>query len=153
MHKDKQISPVHRITVDERLSEDLIRLEICELINKSGEFTDNPEFWKDTAPEGQEILVRPHDTGKKIGKYLYTDVMSIPDSQVKDFPWKDFKEGQVFLSGAFVVEEDKREGKTVKRYFYRSDNKAFEQIDDEVKKNTKSLYYEILAKGDKNGKL
>ena len=79
--------------------------------------------------------------------------MSIPESQVKQFPWKDLKEGQVFLSGAFEVKEEQSGDKRVKRYFFRPGEKAFKQIDDDVKENTKTLYFEILAKGEKNGKL
>ena len=155
MDKDEKIATVHRITVDEKLSEDLIRLEICELIKfgESGEFKDEPEFWKDTAQEGEEVVARPSDPEKKSKKDLYTDLMSIPESQVKQFPWKDLKESQVFLSGEFEVKEEESGGKKVKRYFIRPGEKAFEQIDDDVKKTTKTLYYEILAKGEKNGGL
>lgn len=155
MDKEERIATVRRITVDERLSEDLIRLEICELIKhgESGEFKDDPDFWKDIAQEGEEIVARPYNPEKESEKNLYTDLMSIPESQVKQFPWKDLKEGQVFLSGEFEVIEEQSGDKKVKRYFIRPGEKAFEQIDDDVKENTKSLYYETLAKGEKNGKL
>ena len=155
MDKEEKIATVRRITVDERLSEDLIRLEICELIKlgESGEFKDEPDFWKDIAQEGEEILARPFNPEKESQKDLYTDLMSIPESQVKQFPWKDLKEGQVFLSGAFEVKEEQSGDKKVKRYFICPGKKAFKQIDDDVKENTKTLYYEILAKGEKNDKL
>ena len=152
MDKDNNIATVRRITVDEQLSEDLIRLEICELIKhgESGEFKDEPDFWKDVATEGEEIVARQIDPDKSTQKNLYTDVMFIPVSQVPQFPWKDLKEGQVFLSGAFEVREELSGDKQVKRYFHHPGKEAFEQIDDDVKKNTKTLYYEILAKGEKN---
>ncbi len=155
MDKENTIVTVRRITVDERLSEDLIRLEICELkkFGESGEFKDEPDFWRDIAQEGEEIVARPISPEKKSKKDLYTDLMSIPESQVKQFPWKDLKEGHVFLSGEFEVKEEHSGNKKVKRYFIRPGEKAFKQIDDDVKKNTKTLYYEILAKGEKNGKL
>jgi hypothetical protein len=155
MDKEEKIATVRRITVDEQLTEDLIRLEICELIKpgKSGEFKDEPDFWKDIAQEGEEIVARPFRPGKKSQKDLYTDLMSIPESQVKQFPWKDLKEGQVFLSGAFEVKEEQSGDKKVKRYFIRPGEKAFERIDDDVKENTKTLYFDVLAKGEKNGKL
>jgi len=151
----EEIPVVRRITVDERLSEDLIRLEICELENpdESGEFKDEPDYWRNILQEGEEILVRPVNPERESTKNLYTGVMSIPDSQVKQFPWKDLKEGQVFLSGAFEVKEEQIRGEKVKRYFICPGEKAFKQIDDDVKENTKTLYYEILAKGVKNGKL
>jgi len=155
MDKEDYIATVRRITVDERLSEDLIRLEICELkkTGESGEFKDEPEFWRDIVQEGEEILARPKNPGKESKKSLYTDLMSIPESQVKQFPWKDLKEGQVFLSGEFEVKVEQRGDKKVTRYFIRPGEEAFKQIDDDVKENTKTLYYEILARGEKNGKL
>ena len=155
MDREDKIPTVRRISVDERLSEDLIRLEICKLIKlgESGEFKDEPDFWRDIVQEGEEIVVHPINPEKESTKGLYTDLMSIPESQVKQFPWKDLKEGQVFLSGAFEVKEEQRGDKKVKRYFIRPGEKAFKQIDDDVKENTKTLYYEILAKGEKNGKL
>ena len=155
MEKEERIATVRRITVDERLSEDLIRLEICELIKsgESGEFKDDPDFWKDIAQEGEEIVARPYNPERESEKNLYTDLMSIPESQVKQFPWKDLKEGQVFLSGEFEVREEQSGDKKVKRYFICPGKKDFEQIDDDVKVNTKTLYYKVLAKGEKHGKL
>lgn len=155
MDKENKTTTVHRITVDERLSEDLIRLEICELkkFGESGEFKDEPDFWRDIVREGEEIVARPINQENESKKDLYTDLMSIPESQVKQFPWKDLKEGQVFLSGAFEVKEEQGGDKKVKRYFIRPGEKVFKQIDDDVRENTKILYYEILAKGEKNGKL
>ena len=155
MDKEDKSATVRRITVDERLCEDLIRLEICELkkIGDSGEFKDEPDFWRDIVQEGEEILARPINPEKESKKDLYTDLMSIPESQVKQFPWKELKEGQVFLSGAFEVREEQSGDKKVTRYFIRPGEEAFIQIDDDVKENTKTLYYEILAKGEKNGKL
>jgi hypothetical protein len=153
MDKNNTIPTVRRITVDEQIYEDLIRLEICELgkCDESGEFKDDPEYWKDIVKEGDEILARPTNQGKDSSKDLYTDLMAIPESRVKQFPWKDLKEGQVFLSGAFEVTEEVSGDKKNKRYYYRAGERAFEQIDDDVKKNTKNLYYEILAKSVKNG--
>ena len=153
-NKDK-IGTVQRITVDERLSEDLIRLEICELKEpgESGEFKDEPDFWRDIAQDREEVLARPNNSGKGSRKDYYVDLMFIPEAQVRQFPWKDLEEGQVFLSGEFKVKKERRKGKKGKRYFIRPGKKVFKRIDDDVKENTKALYYEVLAKGEKNGKL
>jgi len=153
MDKESTIPTVRRITVDERLSEDLIRLEICELrkSDESGEFKDDPEYWQDSVEEGDEILARPTNQEDVSKTNLYTDLMDIPESQAKQFPWKDLKEGQVFLSGAFEVREEVSGNKKIKRYYIHPGGKLFEQIDDDVKEDTKNLYYEILAKGEKNG--
>ena len=155
MDKEDRSATVRRITIDERLSEDLIRLEICELIKvgESGEFKDEPDCWRDIVQDGEEIVARPINLEEAPKKDSYTKLMSIPESQVEQFPWKDLKEGQVYLSGAFEVKEEQSGDKKVKRYFIRPGQKAFKQIDDDVKENTKALYYKILAKGEKNGKL
>ena len=115
MKNENGIPVAHRITIDERLSEDLVRLEICELakVAEKGEFKDEPDFWKSIVQEGKEILARPINSAKKPVKNSYARLMSIPDSKVKKFPWKDLKEGQVFLSGAFVVKKKQRGGRRV----------------------------------------
>jgi hypothetical protein len=153
-HEDEnEFVTVRRISVDERLAEDLIRLEICELIkaDESGEFKDEPGYWRDIVQEGEEILARPADPEKESTKGLYTDLMSIPESLVAQFSWKDLTEGQVFLSGEFDVKEEQDGDEKVRRYFIRPGEKAFLQIDDDVKDNTKTLYYGVLAKGENDG--
>ena len=155
MDKEDIIAAVRRITIDERLSEDLIRIEICKLIkvDKSGEFKDEPDYWEDITEEGEEIIAQSCVPKEKSNTNSYTDLMSIPKSKVDKFPWKDLKEGQVFLAGEFEVREKESGNKKVKRYFICPDKKDFEQIDDDVKENTKTLYYKVLAKGEKHGKL
>jgi hypothetical protein len=155
MDKKKKIPTVHRITIDERLSEDHIRIEICKLIkiDKSGEFRDEPDYWEDITEEGEEIIAQPRVQKKKSKTNSYTDLMSIPKSKARKFPWKDLQEGQVFLAGEFKVREQKSGNTKAKRYFIQPGKKDFEQIDDDVKENTKTLYYKILAKGEKHGRL
>lgn len=158
MDKKNIYTKVRRISIDEQLSENLIRLEICTLrlekLDESGEFKDEPDYWSEIATEGEESLalsIRP-EKESAIGTY-YIDLMSIPKSMVEQFPWKDLKEGQVFLSGEFEVREEQDRDKKVKRYYVRPGAKVFMQIDDDVKEDTKTLYYGVLAKGEKNGKL
>lgn len=155
----KNISPkVHRISIDEQLSENLIRLEICELklekLDESGVFKDEPDYWRDIASEGKESFALSISPEKEsaIGTY-YIDLMSIPETLAERFPWKDLTEGQVFLSGEFEVQIEQDSGEEVKRFYVRSGAQGFLQIDDDVKKHTKTLYYGVLAKGEKNGKL
>jgi hypothetical protein len=155
MVKDKKRATVRRITIDEQLSEDLIRLEVCELIEpeSTGEFKDDPSFWRDISQDGEEILARPLNSEERYEKDSYTELMSIPESQIEQFPWKDLKEGQVYLSGEFEVREEKNGDRMVKHYVISRGKKTFIQIDDDVKENTKNLYYEILAKGENHGRL
>jgi hypothetical protein len=155
MDKEDKIPKVYRITIDERLSEDLLRLEICELIkvDESGAFKDEPEFWKDISADGEEIVARPIDPDKKTEKESYTRLMSIPESEASQYPWNDLKEGQVYLSGSFEVKEVKDGEKTARRYFVSTGEEAFKRIDGDVKKNTEILYFETVSQGDENGKL
>ena len=155
MNKKSKIPTVHRITVDERLSEDLIRIEICKLIkvDKSGEFKGEPDYWEDITEEGEEIVAQPCAPKKKSKNNSYTDLMSVPKSKVDKFPWKDLKEGQVFLAGEFEVRGKKSGDEKVKGYFIHPGKKDFQQIDEDVKETTKTLYYKVLAKGEKHGRL
>lgn len=155
MKKEDNIPKVYRISVDERLSEDLIRLEICELIKplKSGEFKDEPENWEEITSEGEEIVVKPIEKGEKVKKGHKSEFISISESLLTKFNWKDLKEGQVYLSGEFEIKEKKNGDQTVKRFFIYPGKRAIEKIDDVVNKNTKTLYYDTLSKGKKNGKV
>ncbi len=154
MEKKELSINVLRITVDEMLSEDLFRLEICELIktDKSGEFKDEPEYWRDIFDkDGEEVMVRPDMPTSNSKIVSYVDRMSIPDSKLKQYPWKEMKEGQVYLSGEFEIRMEESDKEPLNQYFTRTDARAFERIDDDVYENTKSLYYKVLAKKERNG--
>jgi len=149
MDKKKKAVAVYRITVDERLSEDLIRLEVSELImyNTTGEFRDEPEFWEEKGSESGEVLARPHESkreSKQASKEL-TEVLT--DILLSKIQWKDLKDGQVYLLGEFEIKKEK----DVNHYFIRPGASAFEQIDDDVYDHTKILYYEVLGKDVKHG--
>jgi len=88
--KSKKNLRVWRITIDEKLSEDLIRLLVSPLKGGIKKFRDQMEYWE----EEKEELVRPDSFAKKMG---------IPISDKKNFKWQNLREGQVFLSGAFNV--------------------------------------------------
>ncbi len=78
---------VRRITVDERLSDDHIRLLIASLAEGVETFADRDEDWR---PE-REVLVRPA---------TYARWMSVRKEKL---PWRTLEEGQVFLAGQFEV--------------------------------------------------
>jgi hypothetical protein len=152
MKKRRGIPSVYRISVDERLSDDLIRLEICELVkwDESGEFKDKPDYWRDIYQE-KDLFALPNQPKGDSTNRPYTELMWMPESVVDKFPWKDLTEGQVFLSGEFVIQETQQEGRTEKRYFINPGERAFIRIDEDVKDDTKALYFGILAKGDRHG--
>lgn len=78
---------VWRITVDEKLADDLIRVVRCRLAEGVGEFWDRTDEW------GREyaVLITPTDYAQKLG---------IPSEE--ELPWSALEEGQVFLLGEFA---------------------------------------------------
>lgn len=141
---------VYRITVDERLSEDLFRLEVCELLeaNKLGEFNDEPSSWIELDLHGGEVLARqPLEKGEGLPEGSDEFWSYIYHSLFRKIPWKDLKEGQVYLLGAFEI----RQTETKKNYFIRPGASNIEQIDDDVYDQTKILYYKVLGKEVSHG--
>lgn len=129
--KSKKKVIVRRITVDEKLSEDLIRVLVSSLKEGIKKFRDKMEYWE----EENEELVRPDSFVKKMG---------IPFSEKKKFKWENLREGQVFLSGAFdVVDIKKPPGK----FEVNPKRKEFLSIDTLAKKDIKKLYFRVLGRG------
>jgi hypothetical protein len=151
MAKTKIIPSVRRITVDEKLSDDLIRLEICTLKcwnDATGEFVDLPDDW--LCSDDAYPLACP-SAGDGAGRRYYVEFMGIPESMTGKYPWNSLHEGQVFLSGEFRIERSSEEGAESVRFFVSPGNSAFERIDDMVKRWTKTLYYEVIAGGSNHG--
>lgn len=86
---------VRRVTVDERLAGDLIRLLICELAPGVIEFYDRSGDWS----REREVWARPH---------TYAHYLGLSSSLVHEWPWEKLQEGQVFLSGEFEIIGDRR---------------------------------------------
>ena len=122
---------VRRITVDERLSDDLFRFVFCSLEEGIKKFTDRDDEWQ----EEREKLVHPRN---------YSRILFVKKS---DGPaWETLKEGQVYLSGEFEVIGDRTKPDHFRvspgrREFLRIDN--LEIIDEGVK----SLYSDVLRRG------
>ena len=128
--KLKESAQVRRITIDEKLSDDLIRLLSSSLKRGFREFKDRMEYWE----EEQELLVKPNSYAKKMG---------IPLSSKKKWKWEDFKEGQAFLSGAFdIVDIKKPPGKFV----VKPGQEKFLSIDYLAKEDIKRLYFRVLGR-------
>jgi hypothetical protein len=128
--KPKKNVIVRRITIDEKLSEDLIRVLISPLKEGIKKFRDQMEYWE----EEKEELVRPGSFAKKMG---------IPPSKKKQIKWDDLREGQAFLSGAFNVADAK---KTPGRFEVNPRRKEFLSIDALAKKDIKKLYFKVLGR-------
>ncbi len=128
--KSKKSVIVRRITIDEKLSEDLIRLLISPLKGGIKKFRDQMEYWE----EEKEELVRPDSFATKMG---------IPFSGKKNFKWQDLREGQVFLSGSFDVVGIK---KPPGMFEVNPKRKEFLSIDTLVKEDIKKLYFKVLGR-------
>lgn len=150
---EQQRVTVRRISVDERLAEDAIRLEICKLekYDEQGEFEDTPDAWRDLTGAGEDLIVHPGtlEGGSKHRSYM--EVMGVPAAELENYPWKELKEGQVFLSGEFEAREEGAGENKVTRYFISEGAQNFLQIDEEVGARTKILYHEVLAREVKHG--
>ena len=129
--KSKKNVIVQRITIDEKLSEDLIRLLVSTLKGGIKKFRDQMEYWE----EEKEELVRPDSFAKKMG---------IPFPEKKKWKWENLREGQVYLSGSFdIVDIKKPPGK----FEVNPKQKEFLSIDTLVKEDIKKLYFRVLGRG------
>ncbi len=128
---------VRRITIDERLAEDLIRVAICPLAKNVRAFLDRAGDW---GPE-RESFIHPKDYVRKLG---------ITDAEL--WPWESLTEGQVFLSGNFELVPKKRvDGSIELGYFQiRRDQRRFERIDqlDAIRTSIHQLYAHALGGRD-----
>lgn len=129
--KPKKNVIVRRITIDEKLSEDLIRVLISPLKKGIKKFRDQMEYWE----EEKEELVRPDSFAKKMG---------IPFAKKKQIQWDNLREGQAFLSGTFDVVDTK---KTAGKFEVNPRRKEFLSIDALAKKDIKKLYFKVLGRG------
>jgi hypothetical protein len=123
-------SLVRRITVDERLAEDIIRVLISRLPKGVREFRIEKAQWEDE----EEHFVEP-DT--------YLADMGIPTSEAEKWSWADFREGQVFLSGRFKIIG---KGESPENLLVGQGRNEFLLIEGLVRKNTEKLYFRALER-------
>ena len=124
---------VWRITVDEKLADDLIRVLRCRLAEGVSEFWDRTDEW------GREyaLLITPGDYAQKLG---------IPSEE--ELPWSALEEGQVFLLGEFASVRDVRaaEGAAPARFSVAQGQTAFLRVDqmDIFRDGLKAVYAAAL---------
>ncbi len=130
-------SRVYRITVDERLSDDLVRLLIAPLAEGVTTITDRDEDWG----AEQEVMVNPTNYARQMGV------------SKKELSWYALGEGQVFLAGQF--ETIKKGAKAALEGFrVRPEKHACLRIDNLplVKEPAKQLYAALMQEeGRRNG--
>lgn len=119
---------VRRITVDEKLSDDLFRFVFCSLKEGIKKILDRDDEWQ----RERQKLVHPRN---------YSRILLVKKS---DAPaWETLKEGQVYLSGEFKVIGAKTNPKGFKispgrREFLRIDNLEL------IEESLRSLYSDVL---------
>jgi len=121
---------VRRITVDEKLSDDLFRFVFCSLKKGIEKFSSQGDKWQ----KEQEKLVHPRN---------YPRILNVKKSEAP--AWETLHEGQVYLSGEFVLIGDQ----TNPDYFEISlGPRKFLRIDnmDTIDEGVKSLYSDVLRR-------
>ena len=136
-HQQAPNSQVIRLTIDERLSDDLIRVLITRLKKRFNLIKDEPKRWEDE----KELLLHKKTYRKQLRKKL-----GLTKEQASSFIWDKLKEGQVCLLGAFQEEEHKKRGRIALRFRFEPKQKTFKQVDRMPKDMVKDLYLQTLTK-------
>ena len=127
--KKSRKAQVRRITIDEKLSDDLVRFVVCSLKQGVENFIDRDEDWE----EEREELLQSRD---------YTQMFGI---MAEEFPWETLKEGQVFLLGEFEVIGDRTAPQCFKVNPGRKELLRIDNLE-EFKEEIKYLYSEIMKR-------
>jgi len=132
---EKQTSPVRRITIDEKLEDDLMRILIANLKDNVTTFSDDSTYWE----EEEELLVRPDNYQKKIG---------MTRDNAKKWPRDNLYEGQVFLVGRFRVIRNRGAQTT---FVVDVKRRNFQCIDRLIKERVKKKYLAALERSISDG--
>lgn len=133
--KSKQTQGVYRITVDEKLGPDLIRLLIASLKKNKKTFSDNPKHWNE-----EEAILVSADT--------YKNTMRLTRNNAKKLSWGMLREGQVFLVGKFKTLHDPN---IQTKFALNPKRKNFRRIDPQIKNDIKRKYLRALQGGIQDG--
>lgn len=142
---------VYRITVDERLDNNTVRLLVCPVVQgiekfadkKTGEIavTDRARNWD----EEKDFLVKRDNFTELL------PTLGLMAEKVKDFVWENIKEGQVYLLGEVnrvmaskSKSEEDADNKVIARFIVDQGKANFFPIDDMVKDTIKRLYFSTL---------
>lgn len=152
--RDRDIK-VFRITVDEKLSDDYIRLMICPLIKNIKDFadketkktviTDRRRNWD----QEEEMYITSENYKNILG------ILGLNKKHIEQISWGNLNEGQVYLLGNFRIEEIKRENtkRTMKRFILDTRKASFEQIDEYVNDTIRRLYFSTLRGRKKRARI
>ena len=128
MASHKPNRKVYRITIDEKLSDNLFRFLICKLKKEKSRFIDRVDEWE----KEKEKIVNPQN---------YYRILKTKKSKAP--LWNSLVEGQVYLSGEFKeVGDPKKPAYFItnpeQQHFKRIDNLQF------IKDGVKILYSDVL---------
>lgn len=132
---EKQASLVCRITIDEKLEDDLIRILIANLKDNVTTFGDDSTYWE----EEEELFMRPDNYQEKIG---------MTRDNAKKWPWDNLYEGQVFLVGRFRVSRNRGAQAT---FVVDVKRRNFQCIDRLIKERVKKKYLAALERSISDG--
>ena len=122
--------PIYRITIDEKLSENLIRILIARCNRNMKKYSVEKDFWTDE----EEQFITPES---------YQSLMKIIPSKSRKFKWNQFQEGQVFIAGKV-----KSVSQTKSKFlFAKSTRSNIYRVDHYIKGIVKSIYEQALTGG------
>jgi len=125
---EKRRVGVRRITIDEKLADDLFRVVWCWLKPGTSTFRGRVDEWQDE----QEVWVTP----RTYARALYTTKAQAP-------PWDTLQEGQVYLSGEFTVVGDPAQPES---FAVSPGQRRFLRIDqlDVIDAGVRALYSDVV---------
>jgi hypothetical protein len=125
---------VKRITIDEKMDENLMRILVADLETGIEEFTDDPDDWQ---PE-EDLVKSPRE---------FREITGMTKRHIRKWPWGKLFEGQVFLQGYFKTKPGHR-GKPV--FIIDRARKNLLCINNQIKEDIKRNYFDALKGGGKN---
>lgn len=142
---------VYRITVDEKMDDNTVRLLVCPLVHNIEKFadkktmqiriTDRARNWD----EERDFFVKRNNFEE-----LLPTLGLVPEN-VKDFVWENIHEGQIYLLGEVTREmatkqesEENDDKKVFTRFIVDTGKANFYRIDEEVKETIKRLYFSTV---------
>lgn len=125
--KSRKGVTLKRITVDEKLSENLVRILVSKLAKGVKEYAVAAGKWG----KEEEYLLSPDN---------YTKELGLSKSMAQQFPWYDLEEGQVFLLGNFKTAGSR----TAPRIAVRKGPMRMMRIDEMLRTDIEQLYSNVL---------
>ena len=151
--KEAKRAQVRRITIDERLNEDLVKIGVARLLPGHADLCeDTLDSWS----EEEVRLIHPSTLLRTLGlrksdpllKTLSGELASgLEEKNLKGVLWRSLEEGQVYLAGEFEVRGEDRSDPD--RIVVRPGAHCVLRIDliPAIKKRHKDLYSAALKEG------